>query len=266
MVWTFMVLLIVAILSGGYLGYKKYNNWKMNKETEITKNTDNKIATLDTNMGIIKFRLYESAAPKTVENFISLANSGYYDEVKFHRVIQDFMIQTGDPLSKDDSNSNLWGTGGESMWGEDFADEINVWDLGLTPEAIKDLQDQGYKYDKNLSSINMVPGVVAMANRGPDTNGSQFFIVTEQPQPHLDGRHTVFGKVIVGMDIVKKIAATKTDESDRPLTPIVINKVIIEEDVPDNGEATTEEGVKINVEDGNGIINLGDVKIETEKQ
>jgi cyclophilin family peptidyl-prolyl cis-trans isomerase len=113
------------------------------------------------------------------------------------------MIQGGDPLSKDDDPSND-GTGGP---GYEFEDEINPESLGLSSEAVASLESQGYSYNRDLTSIKMEKGVIAMANSGPATNGSQFFIVTTQAQPHLDGRHTVFGRVKTGLEeVANKIA------------------------------------------------------------
>jgi cyclophilin family peptidyl-prolyl cis-trans isomerase len=153
------------------------------------------IATMSTNQGDIKFELFGKEAPKTVENFTKLAEKGYYNGVIFHRIIKEFMIQGGDPTGT--------GAGGESIFGNTFEDEEN---------------------DKKME-----PGVIAMANRGPNTNGSQFFIVTESRQAHLEGRHTIFGKVVEGMDIVKKIAAVKVDGSDRPVEEVKITGIKIEE-------------------------------------
>lgn len=166
----------------------------------LTKKEENTMkatkATINTTMGSIKIELYPDDAPKTVENFAGLAKKDYYKDVIFHRVIKDFMIQTGDPTET--------GAGGESFFGKDFKDEINE-----------------HKVDV---------GAVAMANRGPNTNGSQFFIVTEKAQPHLDGRHTVFGKVTEGMDVVRKIAAVEVNEDDKPLTDVTIESVTIDEE------------------------------------
>ena len=132
----------------------------------------NRVAVIETNKGNIKLELYTNDAPNTVENFVKLANENFYDGIKFHRVISDFMIQTGDPLSKDDDPAND-GTGGP-----------------------------GYSFEDEINFHKMEVGSLAMANSGPNTNGSQFFIVTEKAQPHLDGLHTVFGKVVEGMDVV----------------------------------------------------------------
>ena len=158
-------------------------------------------AVIKTRKGGIELELYPNVAPKTVENFVKLAESKFYDGVKFHRVISDFMIQGGDPLSKTDDPRV--GTGGP---GYQFADEINPKALGLSEAAISQLVAAGYKYDFSLPSLPVDVGAIAMANAGPNTNGSQFFIVTVSPQPHLNGKHTVFGKVSAGMDVVRKIA------------------------------------------------------------
>jgi len=160
-----------------------------------------RVVIIETEKGNIKLELFTNDAPKTVENFVKLASENFYDSIKFHRVIADFMIQGGDPLSKDDDPSDD-GTGGPDYA---FEDEINPISLGLDEDTIQRYEEQGYEYDYNLDSHKMEVGVLAMANSGPNTNGSQFFIVTERSQPHLDGKHTVFGKVLEGMDIVRSI-------------------------------------------------------------
>ncbi len=137
---------------------------------------------IKTNLGDITIEMDADKAPKTVTNFVTLAKSGYYDGLTFHRVIPRFMIQGGDPSGD--------GTGGASVFGASFEDEIN---------------DQ-----------KLVRGALAMANRGPDTNGSQFFIVQAEATPWLDGRHTVFGMVKSGIDVVDKITAVQRDSNDRP--------------------------------------------------
>mgnify|MGYP001583587899 FL=1 len=157
-------------------------------------------ATIKTEKGDIELELHPDVAPKTVENFLKLSREGFYNSVKFHRVIKDFMIQGGDPLSKTDNPKA--GTGGP---GYTFEDEINPKSLGLSDADIKALEAAGYTYNYSLQSLKVEPGVIAMANSGPNTNGSQFFIVTTRPQPHLNGRHTVFGRVVKGMDVVKNI-------------------------------------------------------------
>ncbi len=164
-------------------------------------------AKIVTAKGDIVLELYPKVAPKTVSNFIKLAQDKFYDGTKFHRVIADFMIQGGDPLSKLDPASlpagRQVGTGGP---GYAFEDEINPRALGVPNDVIAQYEAQGYKYDFSLQSLPVDPGYIAMANAGPDTNGSQFFIVTTKPQQHLYGKHTVFGKVVSGMDVVLKIA------------------------------------------------------------
>ena len=178
-------------------------------------------AVLKTNQGEIKIQLFPEQAPMTVENFIRLAQKGYYDGTIFHRVISDFMIQGGDPEGN--------GTGGESIWGHPFEDELS----------------------RELFNIR---GALSMANSGPNTNGSQFFIVQNKNMPKryikqmepagypkeiihaykqggtpwLDGRHTVFGQVITGMDVFDKIAKSKKDKIDKPLEDITIESIQVQ--------------------------------------
>ena len=183
------------------------------------------VAEIKTNMGSIKVLLFPDAAPKTVENFTGLANKGYYDGIIFHRVIPDFMIQGGDPTGT--------GMGGESIWGGPFKDEFS-------------------------RDYHNIYGALSMANAGPGTNGSQFFIVQlsevdeglldqmkmlpdafpadcvddyEQlgGTPWLDYKHTVFGQVYEGMDVVNSIAAVERNAADKPLDDVVIETVIISE-------------------------------------
>lgn len=151
-------------------------------------------AVIETDKGDIRLELYKDVAPKTVENFVKLAQEEFYNGIIFHRVIEDFMIQGGDPSGD--------GTGGPDYA---FEDEINPKSLGLTDNEIKALEDQGYIFNYNLESIAHEVGVISMANAGPNTNGSQFFIITTEQQPHLNGRHTVFGKVYEGMEVVHQI-------------------------------------------------------------
>jgi cyclophilin family peptidyl-prolyl cis-trans isomerase len=168
---------------------------------KITTNTIKKddakktVAVIKTNMGNIELELFSKEAPKTVENFVTLAKKGYYKGIIFHRVIKNFMIQGGDPTGT--------GRGGESAWGGKFNDEI-------VPSLV---------FDKE--------GILAMANAGPNTNGSQFFI-TLAPQPHLNGGYSIFGKVIKGMDVVKAIGSVKTAPGDKPVKPVVMKDVVIE--------------------------------------
>ncbi len=156
-------------------------------------------ATFKTNKGDIKIELFSEHAPNTVNNFVKLAEQGFYNDTKFHRVIKGFMMQGGDPLSKDDSEKDLWGTGGPDYV---FADEI---------------------HENNQNNA----GTIAMANRGPDTNGSQFFINTVNNN-YLDSKHTVFGKVIEGMDVVGVIENTPTGQADRPIESIIVQTIIIQ--------------------------------------
>jgi len=166
-----------------------------NQETTM----DTKKVTFNTTEGDIVLELYTGQTPKTTDNFIKLAGEGFYDGVRFHRVISGFMIQSGDPLSKDDALQAQWGTGGP---GYQFDDEI-------------------------VEGLSNVPGTISMANAGPGTNGSQFFINTAD-NSFLDGKHSVFGKVVEGMDIVTKIEKTETLPGDRPATPITITEVVVE--------------------------------------
>lgn len=168
---------------------------------EVTKETNQKImkATLHTNKGEITIEFFDKTAPKTVENFKKLASENFYNGTKFHRVIKGFMIQGGDPLTKDDSKKDFWGTG-----------------------------DPGYKFADEISSSNKNNvGTIAMANSGPNTNGSQFFI-NVAANNFLDTKHTVFGKVTMGMEIVKAIEATPTDSNDRPIAPMVVESITLE--------------------------------------
>jgi peptidyl-prolyl cis-trans isomerase B (cyclophilin B) len=148
-------------------------------------------ATLHTNHGAIAVELFDDDAPKTVANFLELSRDGFYDGVVFHRVIPDFMIQGGDPTGT--------GSGGP-----------------------------GYQFEDEINDHKVVRGALAMANAGPNTNGSQFFIVTTQEASWLDGKHTVFGRVTDGMEVVDSISATDTDARDRPRTDVVIERVEID--------------------------------------
>jgi len=145
-------------------------------------------ATMHTNHGPIELELYETEAPKTVDNFLKLSRDGYYDGLVFHRVIPDFMIQGGCPEGT--------GTGGP-----------------------------GYTFEDEINDHKVVRGALAMANAGPNTNGSQFFIVTADECPWLDGKHTVFGRVTGGHDVVDRIGSTQTDRRDRPAQDIAIESL-----------------------------------------
>ena len=141
---------------------------------------------------MIELERYPNEAPRTVENFRKLARDGFYEGVIFHRVIPDFMIQGGDPTGT--------GTGGP-----------------------------GYEFEDEFNEHRVVRGALAMANAGPNTNGSQFFIVTAEATPWLDGNHTVFGKVTSGMDVVDRICEAERDENDRPASPVAIERVELPE-------------------------------------
>ena len=145
-------------------------------------------ATLHTNHGAIELELFDEDAPKTVENFRKLAADGFYDGVGFHRVIKDFMIQGGDPTGT--------GAGGP-----------------------------GYTFEDEFNEQKVERGALAMANAGPNTNGSQFFIVTTEAAPWLDGKHTVFGRVTAGMEAVDSIDGTETDAGDKPVSEALIERV-----------------------------------------
>jgi cyclophilin family peptidyl-prolyl cis-trans isomerase len=147
-------------------------------------------ATLQTSEGAIELELYPEAAPKTVANFEKLSRDGFYEGVIFHRVIPDFMIQGGDPT----------GTG---------------------------MGGPGYEFEDEINEHRVERGALAMANAGPDTNGSQFFIVTAEATPWLDGKHTVFGRVTSGMDVVDRICEAERDANDRPRKPVTIDRVEI---------------------------------------
>ena len=149
----------------------------------------NRHAIIETSLGIIEAELFEDKAPLTTGNFIKLSQQGFYNNIIFHRVIPNFMVQTGDPRGD--------GTGGPGY-------------------SIKDEFGLGLKHSK--------PGILSMANSGPNSGGSQFFITTV-PTPWLDGKHAIFGQVIKGMDIVEKISMVKRDSNDRPLTSIIIKMI-----------------------------------------
>ena len=164
--------------------------------TKPANNTKIMQATLHTTKGDITIEFDGANTPNTVANFIKLAKASFYDGVKFHRVIKGFMIQGGDPFSKDDSQMDRWGTGSP---GYSFADEI-------TP------------------TNHNAKGTIAMANSGPNTNGSQFFI-NAKDNSFLDTKHTVFGKVISGLDVVSAIENTPIDDNDRPVEAVVIKSI-----------------------------------------
>mgnify|MGYP001170033098 FL=1 len=228
-IFLFLILTTLSILNGCKKVEKNQERTEggadvVLEQLELPKK-DEEIIVMETNYGTIKIRLFPEIAPKAVENFKTHVENGYYDGLTFHRVIEGFMIQGGDPIGN--------GTGGESIWGKPFEDEFDI-------------------------NYHNFRGTLSMANAGPNTNGSQFFIVQKDtveeslieqmaeigeeggfPEtvikayrelggtPHLDYRHTVFGQVFEGMDIVNKIAALETDGNDRPIEPVVMEKVEI---------------------------------------
>ena len=173
-----------------------------NTKNQVTTGSEQRIysdvteAAFKTTEGDFVISLNHEDTPNTATNFIKLAKDGFYDGQRFHRVIEGFMIQSGDPLSKDLAKKAMWGTGGP---GYAFADEFS-------------------------SNLNNVTGTISMANSGPNTNGSQFFINTND-NTFLDGKHSVFGKVMSGMDVVNRISKVQKDGQDKPLKDVIINSV-----------------------------------------
>lgn len=152
-------------------------------------------ALIKTSMGDFQVKFYTAESPITVNNFLNLAQAGFYNGTKFHRVIADFMIQGGDPLSKG-TDTSVYGTGGPD-----------------------------YRFNDEFNNHKLVLGSLAMANSGSNTNGSQFFVVTAPETPWLDGRHTNFGEVVSGLEVVQKIGNVATGVNDRPLVDVVINSI-----------------------------------------
>jgi cyclophilin family peptidyl-prolyl cis-trans isomerase len=189
---TVLLLVAVAVVAGWFYITAKDNKNDMDNADGVA---GVRSAVLKTNMGDIEIEFFGKEAPTTVENFVTLAKNGFFDGTKFHRVIKDFMIQGGDPLSKGDDKS-MYGRGGP-----------------------------GYQFADEQVNIKLEKGIVAMANSGPNTNGSQFFIITADATPWLDGKHTPFARVISGMDIVEKIENTPVSENDIPVTAVVVTAV-----------------------------------------
>lgn len=192
-------------------------------------------ATLVTNLGTIEIELFADLTPQTVKNFGTLAQQAFYDGVKFHRVIEGFMIQGGDPNTKEpESASNRWGGGGP---GYTILDEFVCNDMHYTNDHPANCSDHG-----GFLLAHSGPGILSMANTGqPRSGGSQFFL-TLDPTPHLNGRHTVFGRVIEGMDVVREIGSTSTECSrtglqeprcsSQPDDPVIIESVRITGELP----------------------------------
>jgi cyclophilin family peptidyl-prolyl cis-trans isomerase len=171
-------------------GNQTMDKTKMSIPSQVINPAKNYVAVFNTNQGSFKIKLYANSVPLTVNNFVYLAKAKFYDGLVFHRIIKDFMIQGGDPIGN--------GTGGP-----------------------------GYRFQDEKSDHKLVKGSLAMANSGPNTNGSQFFVVTAKETPWIDGKHTNFGEVIEGMDIVDKIGTVKTGANDRPVSDVVINTIEI---------------------------------------
>ena len=199
--WTILsifILVFLFIMARAFSSFNKEDQILMaGLEISRAVASENPVVLMATNYGDIKIELFQKDAPQTVDNFINLAKTDFYDKTKFHRVIKGFMIQGGDPNSKDNDWSDD-GFGGPEYY---FEDEIN--------------------------QHKIIKGVIAMANSGPNTNGSQFFIVTAQSAPWLDGKHTVFGKVIEGMNVVEKIENLKTNNNDHPTEDAIIKDIKI---------------------------------------
>ena len=200
----FLVVLLTLIFFSCQRNYKTVNlNNEYKKGVTLDtlmnlKDNEQLVATIETNLGKIEIELYAKEVPKTVKNFVGLALEGYYNGVIFHRVIKDFMIQTGD--------STGTGMGGKSIYGKDFEDEF-------------------------VNSLHHnTPGILSMANAGPNTNRSQFFI-TVAPTLWLDRKHTIFGKVTDGLDVVYQISNVQTGRSDKPVNDIVMKNVTIEKHI-----------------------------------
>ncbi len=198
LIFVLSVLLVFSACSKNYKSFDLEPEFKKGKSVKELINTNEKhqlVAIIETKFGKIELELFKDDAPKAVENFIGLSLQGYYNGIKFHRIVKNLLIQGGD--------STGTGKGGRSYFGSEFENEIS--------------------YKLRFDS----PGILALANRGPDTNTSQFFI-TNAPIPYLDGKHTIFGKVINGLEIVQKIVSQETDEKESPISDILINKISVE--------------------------------------
>jgi len=190
----------MIILIGAYFLF--FNKGGILGENKMT----NRVAVFETNLGTFKIELSEDKMPETTKNFIDLTEKGFYDGTRFHRVIANFMIQGGDPLSKDEGKNSMWGTGGPDY----------------------EIDDE---FSEDLSNLK---GTIAMANHGPNTGGSQFFInladntYLDFNKPPYTSKHPVFGEVIEGMDVVEKIAKVKTNSRDQPQDEVIVEKISVE--------------------------------------
>lgn len=193
----FFVLILILLTTACKSNQTELKSQDKGTIMEEKKGAQKLVATVETNMGTFELELFADKAPRTVENFAGLAKKGYYDGVIFHRIINGFVIQGGDPTGT--------GRGGESLWGGKFEDE----------------------FDPTLRHTG--PGLLSMANSGPNTNGSQFFI-TLAPTPWLDNKHSIFGQVITGMDVIDKIANVQVDQVyNKPYQEVKMLKVTISE-------------------------------------
>ena len=201
-----IVLLLVGMMTYGVVGHSPAQTGKAKNDELLT---DEYHATIETSLGKIEVELYTADAPKTVTNFVKLAEQKFFDGQRFHRVSKNFVIQAGDDKSKDLKKKSEWGTGGKSIWGREFEDELN-------PNTAS--YQAGYQ-----------KGVLAMANRGRNTNTSQFFIMLRD-NTSLPKNYTIFGKVTKGMDVVEKIGQVEIEPQmgptdGRPKVDVVIKKI-----------------------------------------
>ncbi len=190
---TTAIVIVIVVALGLFIYFNKTNKAPENMDGQ----TNSTSVVMKTSMGDIGIELFTDSAPITAGNFLKLATEDFYDNTKFHRVIDRFMIQGGDPNSKDDSKKSLWGTGGP---GYSIADE----------------------FGQGLSNVR---GTLSMANSGPNSGGSQFFINTAD-NIYLDGKHAVFGKVTSGMEVVDAISKVETGPNDVPQTPVIILDIV----------------------------------------
>ncbi len=195
-----IVVCLVALSVGViYLGNKSIQNRDVLASMAIKNSAESfSGATIVTNYGTINISFFPQKAPNTVNNFVKLVSKNFYNGTKFHRVIKDFMIQGGDPNSKSDDKSS-YGMGGP-----------------------------GYKFNDEINDTPMVQGIVAMANSGPNTNGSQFFIITAPSTPWLQGGYTAFAKVTDGMDVALQISKIATDKNDVPIDPVIVENITLQ--------------------------------------